>query len=59
TSPAEPVAGVSGTAADLDAWLWKRDPALVPGTDDGDRIRISGDRITFEKLTAILGQPLN
>ena len=56
---AEPVATVSGTAADLDTWLWKRDPALSPGSDEGDRIRIEGDRIAFEKLSAILGQPLN
>ncbi len=27
---AEPVATVTGTAADLDTWLWKRDPALTP-----------------------------
>ena len=38
--PARPVATVSGTAADLDTWLWKRDAALVPGWDDGDRIRV-------------------
>jgi uncharacterized protein (TIGR03083 family) len=56
---AEPVATVTGTAADLDTWLWKRDPALTPGWDDGDRIRIQGDRIAYEKLSAILGQPLN
>ena len=28
---AEPVATVTGTAADLDTWLWKRDPALSLG----------------------------
>ena len=55
----EPIATVTGAAADLDTWLWKRDPALSPGTDEGDRIRIEGDRITYEKLSAILGQPLN
>jgi hypothetical protein len=55
---AEPVATVTGTAADLDTWLWKRDPTLTLGQDDGDRIRIEGDRITYEKLSAILGQPL-
>ena len=59
TTGAEPVATVTGTAADLDTWLWKRDPALSPGWDDGDRIRIEGDRIVYEKLSAILGQPLN
>jgi hypothetical protein len=56
---ADPVATVTGTAADLDTWLWKRDPGLTVGTDAGDRIQLSGDRITFEKLAAILGQPLN
>ena len=59
TQGAEPVATVTGTAADLDTWLWKRDPTLHPGRDEGDRIRIEGDRITYEKLSAILGQPLN
>jgi uncharacterized protein (TIGR03083 family) len=54
----EPVATITGTAADLDTWLWKRDPALTPGPDDGDRIRIEGDRITYEKLSVILGQPI-
>jgi hypothetical protein len=56
---AEPVATVTGTAADVDTWLWKRDPALSPGWNDGDRIHVDGDRIAFEKLSAILGQPLN
>jgi uncharacterized protein (TIGR03083 family) len=48
---AEPVASITGTAADLDAWLWKR--------QSGDRITTEGDRITVEKLQAILGQPIN
>jgi uncharacterized protein (TIGR03083 family) len=56
---AEPVTTVTGTAADLDTWLWKRDADLAPGWDDGDRIRVEGDRIAFEKLSGILGQPLN
>ncbi|HEX5087007.1 MAG TPA: maleylpyruvate isomerase family mycothiol-dependent enzyme [Nocardioides sp.] len=55
----EPVATVTGTAADLDTWLWKRDPTLTLGWDEGDRIAIQGDRIAYEKLSAILGQPLN
>ena len=59
TPGAEPIATITGTAADLDTWLWKRDPALSLGWDDGDRIRIEGDRIAYEKLSAILGQPLN
>ena len=58
-SGSEPAATITGTAADLDSWLWKRDPALSLGWDEGDRIRIEGDRITYEKLSAILGQPLN
>lgn len=47
----EPAATISGTAADLDAWLWKRGPV--------DAIEVDGDRITYERLTAILEQPLN
>jgi hypothetical protein len=56
---AEPLATVSGTAADLDTWLWKRDPALSLGWDEGARIRIEGDRIAYERLATILGQPIN
>jgi uncharacterized protein (TIGR03083 family) len=52
---AEPLATISGTAADLDAWLWKRNT----GWGDDNRIRVEGDRITMEKLVAILGQPIN
>jgi len=55
----EPVVTITGTAADLDTWLWKRDPSLSAGFDDDDRIRVEGDRITFEKLSTIVGQPLN
>jgi uncharacterized protein (TIGR03083 family) len=56
---AEPIATITGTAADIDTWLWRRDPALSLGWDDGDRIRIAGDRIGYEKLNEILGQPIN
>ena len=56
---AEPIATVSGTAADLDTWLWNRDPTLSLGWDDGDRIHIEGDRSAYEKLSAILDQPVN
>jgi hypothetical protein len=52
---AEPAATVTGTAADLDAWLWKR----RTGWADGDGVSMEGDRITIEKLETILGQPLN
>jgi len=51
----EPAATVSGTAADLDTWLWHRDPALVAGQHEGDRIRVDGDRLVFEKAAEILG----
>jgi uncharacterized protein (TIGR03083 family) len=54
-SGADPAASIAGTAADLDAWLWKRNI----GWPDDDRIRVEGDRITMEKLEAILGQPIN
>jgi len=53
-----PAATLSGTAADLDTWLWKRDPGLRAGRDEGDRIRVEGDRVTFEKLAAIFEQPI-
>ncbi|WP_028652008.1 maleylpyruvate isomerase family mycothiol-dependent enzyme [Nocardioides halotolerans] len=56
---ADPLATITGTAADLDTWLWKRDPALLPGKGADDRIRVDGDRIACEKLLAILGQPIN
>jgi uncharacterized protein (TIGR03083 family) len=55
----EPVATITGSAADLDTWLWKRDPDLSPGLHAGDRIQVEGDRLVFEKLSGILGQPLN
>jgi hypothetical protein len=58
-SGAEPIATITGSAADLDTWLWKRDPTLSPGWHEGDRIRIEGDRLAYEKLSAIVGQPLN
>ncbi len=50
-----PVTTISGTAADVDTWLWKRDPALSAGTRPDDRIRVDGDRLVFEKAAAILG----
>ena len=38
-----PIATITGTAADLDTWLWKRDPALSLGLGtSGDRIRRRG-----------------
>ena len=49
-----PVATVRGTAGDVDTWLWHRDPALVPGDAEGDRIRVEGDREVFDKAAAIL-----
>ena len=54
-SGADPAASIAGTAADLDAWLWKRNI----GWPDDDRIRVEGDRVTMEKLETILGQPIN
>jgi uncharacterized protein (TIGR03083 family) len=47
----EPSATVSGTAADLDLWLWKRGPA--------DALEVEGDRISYEKMAGILAAPLN
>jgi uncharacterized protein (TIGR03083 family) len=54
-----PVTTVSGTAADLDTWLWHRDPALTVGTGADDRIRVEGDRLVFEKAAGILGGSIN
>ena len=42
---------VSGTAGDVDRWLWKR-------ADDGG-ITVSGDLEVYDRVRAILGQPLN
>ena len=42
---------VSGTAGDVDRWLWKR-------ADDGV-ITVSGEPAAYERVGAILGQPLN
>jgi uncharacterized protein (TIGR03083 family) len=50
----EPVATVSGTAADVDTWLWHRDPGLTVGLSDADRIRVEGDRLVWEKAAQIL-----
>jgi len=50
--PGTPAAAVvSGTAGDVDRWLWKR-------ADDGG-IAVSGDRDVYDRVRAILGQPLN
>lgn len=54
----EPMATVSGTAADVDTWLWHRDPGLTQGSGD-DRIRVDGDRQIFEKAAQILGGSLD
>jgi uncharacterized protein (TIGR03083 family) len=50
----EPTATLSGTAADVDTWLWHRDPALSAGSQAGDRIQVEGDHQVFEKAAAIL-----
>jgi uncharacterized protein (TIGR03083 family) len=48
---AEPAAVISGTADDLDAWLWHR--------RDQTSIRLEGDAAVLDRLTKILGQPLD
>jgi len=55
----EPVASIAGTAADLDTWLWKRDPSLTPAWNADARIALSGDREAIGVLARILSQPLN
>jgi uncharacterized protein (TIGR03083 family) len=54
-----PAVTLTGTAADLDTWLWHRDSSLIPGPDEDDRIRYDGDRIVYEKAAAILGGEIN
>jgi uncharacterized protein (TIGR03083 family) len=49
TDPADVV--VSGTAADLDLWLWHRGPLKA--------LTVTGDDAVFARLSAILGQPIN
>jgi len=49
--PAEPVVTVSGTAGDLDAWLWRRGPA--------DRVTIEGDDDVAARFATIVNQPIN
>lgn len=47
----EPDAVVSGTAADLDAWLWKR--------RERDAVTVEGDPAAFAALLAAVGPPLD
>jgi hypothetical protein len=54
-----PVASASGTAADVDTWLWHRDSGLTVGPGDGKRIRFAGDRLVFEKISRILGRSID
>ena len=48
----EPLATVTGTAADLDTWLWHRGAGRVEPTFDGDEG-------VLDELRAYLSQPLN
>lgn len=47
----EPVAVVTGSAADLDCWLWHR--------RDDSGLRTSGDPEALARLRAVLRQPIN
>ncbi|GGU32799.1 maleylpyruvate isomerase family mycothiol-dependent enzyme [Nocardioides albus] len=47
----EPDVVVEGTAADLDAWLWRR-------RDDAD-IRVTGDKDIYDRFRALTNQPIN
>ena len=48
---ASPAATVTGTAEDLDAWLWHR--------RDGSALKVEGDQAAFERLVTVLAQPLD
>ena len=50
-SEASPLATVTGTAEDLDAWLWHR--------RDASALRITGDRDVFARLESVLAQPID
>ncbi len=45
-----PAATVSGTAEDLDAWIWHR--------RDASAITVEGDRSAYERFEAVLAQPI-
>ena len=47
-----PLATISGTAADLDTWLWHRGAGRV-------EVRREGDQAALEELGAILSHPIN
>ena len=47
-----PSATVTGTAADLDTWLWHRGAGRVD-------VRLDGDRDLLDELSAILSHPIN
>ena len=42
---------ITGTAEDLDAWLWHR--------RDASGLKVEGDQQAFERLVAVLAQPLD
>lgn len=48
----EAIATVSGTAADLDAWLWHRGMGRVD-------VALEGDQAVLDELAAILRHPIN
>jgi uncharacterized protein (TIGR03083 family) len=48
---AAPAATVSGTADDLDAWLWHR--------RDGKRLTVEGDPGVYERFVTVLAQPID
>jgi uncharacterized protein (TIGR03083 family) len=47
SSPGTAAVTVTGTADDVDAWLWRRRPASA--------LRVTGDRAAFDRLTAAIG----
>lgn len=50
-SDTEPDTVIAGTAADLDAWLWRR--------RDDEGITVTGDKDIYDRFRALTNQPIN
>jgi uncharacterized protein (TIGR03083 family) len=55
-----PAATVSGTAADLDTWLWHRGAGRVTaGRDGGSQVAFDGDQAVLGRVLVSLSQPID